>query len=454
MTALTDTPARTARQIAIAPVWQVWAAALAALALISLPNLADPMIRYDDFPALLADPSGFWAKTLHEGRWVNYLWHLRGLVTPSWLNFALYQALWALLAAGLAVAATGRAGPAALLAALFLLIAPPATLISLWFNTLIPGLALVALYAWLGTWVRDRVLLWLMPGFVIASFMAYTTYPLLILAICLLRAERHSLRDLCGRVALFKVSFAAAVLCVYALNYAVHGVFGVPLAEWRDAVPASDLAGVMANLPLVWQSLADLGDKASFGFAPMVWFHLVLLAAASAVLLRHDRWAALYLLAGLAVGLGLACVQILKMGALVPPRGFIFAWVFYALIVGRAVQALSAAPGLPLRLMRNAALLVIGSYALQTFLQYGTYRAWQQESRAVVAALPAGAGAVRVAEDVTEATSARAAFVQDARALSYRVTQITGRSALVCAAPDCAPDIALGPGGRLSVTAR
>lgn len=436
---------------------QVWLITLAALAAMSLPNLADPMIRYDDFPALLAEPSGFWAKTLHEGRWVNYLWHLREVVTPSWLNFALYQALWALFAACVAVLCAGRVLGAAAVIAILIVIAPPATLISLWFNTLIPGLALVVLYAWIGVAAPQRVTLWLMPVFVVVSFMAYTTYPLLILLVCLLaRDTPHRFRDLMVRVMLFGVSFAGAVLAVYTLNYVVHGVFGVPLAAWREAVPASDLAGVKANLPLLWDSLAQLGDKASFGFAPMIWFHLVLFTLSAAILLRYVRGEALYLLAGLAVGLALVTVQILKMGAVVPPRGFIFVWVVYAAVAGRAVQILAAQSGgeLALRMMRNAVFLVIGSYALQTFLQYGTYRAWQAETRAVAERLPHMDMPVLVSVDALDADSAQAAFVQDPRALSYRITQITGLPAAVCAAPECRADIAVTPDGRLSLRAR
>ena len=40
-------------------------------------NLLDPMIRWDDYPALFGQEELFWSKTLHEGRWLNYVWHLR-----------------------------------------------------------------------------------------------------------------------------------------------------------------------------------------------------------------------------------------------------------------------------------------------------------------------------------------------------------------------------------------
>ncbi len=256
--------------VGTARLWPVLGLTVLAVLVMSAPNLLDPMIRFDDYPAFFSDPSGFWAKTLHEGRWVNYLWHLRGSVTPAWLNFALYQLLCAGLAAAIAFSAvpSKSAGFFAVTLALMILVSPPAMLISLWFNTLIPGLALVTLYAVAAHLVSPRMLRALLPPFVIVSFMAYTTYPLLILAVALIATPERSLKDLIAVLALFTVSFLAAVLTVYALNWQVHGIFGVPLADWRDAAPAEDVAGYAANLPKLWGSLVNLMDKAAFGFAP------------------------------------------------------------------------------------------------------------------------------------------------------------------------------------------
>ena len=64
------------------------------------------------------------------------------------------------------------------------------------------------------------------------------------------------------------------------------------------------------------------------------------------MVLRHATLEGMYLLAGLAVGLCLVIVQVLKMGAIVPPRGFIFLWVFYGLIALRSLQILTARPGM------------------------------------------------------------------------------------------------------------
>ncbi|MBO6776882.1 MAG: hypothetical protein JJ897_15550 [Marinibacterium sp.] len=120
-----------------------------ALLMTSFAMFPDPFIRHDDFPALLADPDGYYIKTLDEGRWLSYIWHLRAFVMPSWLAFALYQLCWAIFTGAAALNACGpNARPIYPIAvALFIMVAPPAAMISVWFNTLLPGLAVVAVYA-------------------------------------------------------------------------------------------------------------------------------------------------------------------------------------------------------------------------------------------------------------------------------------------------------------------
>ncbi len=425
-------------------IWPVFGMAALAALIMSLPNLADPMIRYDDYPAFFADAAAFWPKTLHEGRWVNYIWHLREIVTPAWLNFALYQIFWVCFASALAVLATGRGGLNwfAVTLALMILIAPPAVLISLWFNTLLPGLALVAAYALIATRLQNWQLRALMPVFVLLTFMAYTTYPLLLLAVALVATKRRSLLDLIGLLALFTASFILAVVVTYAVNWQVHGIFGVPLAEWRDASPAGDLAGYLANLPTLLGSLTGFLDKTSFGFFPATIFHLTMLVGACMILLRRVPLEALYLAAGLVTGLCLVAVQVMKLGAIVPPRAFIFAWVFYAVIVVRAAQELSKSQGFAGRMARNAVLLIVGSYLLQVFQQYATYRAWQAETRSLAATIK---GPAIVTGAPMQTAAAREAGVQNDLAFAFRMQQLTGEQMTICSeAPTACNEVESG----------
>ncbi|MBB95912.1 MAG: hypothetical protein CML68_15125 [Rhodobacteraceae bacterium] len=408
---------------------------LGAILIVSLGNLFDPIVRYDDYPALFAEPEGFWGKTLSEGRWLNYVWHLRGVVTPSWLNFVAFQAVWALLCAALATLAFPGSGRMwfAGLAALTMLVSPQTTMIAPWFNTLLPGMMVVTLYALLALALPQRSLRLLLPPFTVAAFMAYTTLPLILVLTCLLATRERSFKDCVGLCALFVGSFALALVCVYSLNWHVHGVFGVELDISRDPNLAEGLAGLMANMTHVAETFRELMHRTSFEFWPMAWYHLALLAGATVIVARHDRLEALYLWAALAMGLGLCVVQAMKFGVGVPMRAFIFAWLVYAILIVRAAERLSATAGLSGRIARNAVLLVTLSYLLQTGNQWLVFRGWQSETRAVAANLQGGSGPIYVVGDVLSYPTAVEAGIQHPLGLEGRLRLLTGRPVILCA---------------------
>lgn len=421
-------------QSAALPLLPITIVALLGVLVISLPNLLDPMIRHDDYPAFFAEPEWFWNKTLHEGRWLNYLWHLREIVTPAWFNFAVYQILWAVVAAALAVAAMGQNANRWFsgVLALFILVSIPATMISLWFNTLIPGLAIVALYAVLSLRMPRAAHRALLPPFVIASFMAYTTYPIILLAVCLFRTENRSLRDLIGLLVLFVVSFVTAILITYAINWQVHGIFGIPLADWRDATPATGLGDMARNLPQVVDTFETLIQTLSWNTTTIVYFHLATLTGATLVLIRLAPKEALYLHAGLWLGIAILASQSLKLGVQVPVRSFTFVWVFYAVIVVRAAVLLGDTPGLPARLARGLTVLIVLWYILKTVIETTVYRDWQAETRAMATAVQQPEGPVLVYGDVTALSSVVAADIHSELALSFRIRQLSGRSIVLC----------------------
>ena len=405
-------------------------------------NVADPMIRHDDYPALFADAPAFWNKTLHEGRWLNYMWHLRDAVTPAWLNFAVYQTSWALFVAALAVVFTGPKGANwfTVVLALLMMVSPSAMLISMWFNTLIPGLAIVALFAGLACRVSSRTLRLLLPGFVIVSFMAYTTYPLLLFAVCIAKTENRSLQDLVGLILLFCASFALAVLTVYAINWQVHGVFGVPVANWREPTAANGLGDIVANLPKLWETFQIVFHRNGFGFAPLIGFIPVMLAAAFAVFYKYARLEGLYLIAGLSVGIALVVVQVLKLGVIVPPRAFIFAWVFAAMAMVRAVELLSQTESWAGRMGRNAILLIVGVYFIEIFMFYGQHNAWRADTKQLAQEISDTDGSVFIYGDSSQIASAKKSGIQSSKALPFRLQQLTGRRAVNCIeTPDQCP---------------
>ncbi|MFT5797781.1 MAG: hypothetical protein ACI84R_001845 [Candidatus Azotimanducaceae bacterium] len=411
---------------------------LAAILGMSLPNLIDPMIRYDDYPALFAEGDLFWEKTLNEGRWVNYIWHLREIVTPAWLNFAIYQAFWALFAASLTTVVVRQKGLTFFKGtlALLILVSPSALLISLWFNTLLPGLGLVAIFGLLACRVSSRTLNLLLPIFVVATFMAYTTYPLLLLAIILFRQESRSFPKLIGLLALFSISFIVAILLTYTINWSVHGIFGVPLAEWREATPAHNLSQLRDNLPKLLETFNAFMTKSSFGFYPAQIFHIALMIGASLVLLRHEPLEALYIYAGLITGITLIVLQVLKLGVAIPARTLIFVWVFYAITVVRAAEILSTKHAFAGRMACNAALLIVGSFLLQSYKQMNQYRDWQVETRQISQQIEGVEGTVSVKGQPMLLASAVRGGIQSDVAFQFRMQQLVGRDVVLCAATD------------------
>ncbi|NIZ62410.1 hypothetical protein DL239_15665 [Sedimentitalea sp. CY04] len=395
----------------------------------------DPMVRHDDFAALLADPTGYYPKTLYEGRWINYLWHLRGVATPSWLSYLAYQFFWSVFAACLANLALGDKGLLWHRVAMALLVAlvPSALLISLWFNTLMPGMAMVALYAWLSTQVDERIARGLLVVFVPLTLMAYTTYPLFLLVLCLARADTlRSFRDLVGVMILFIASFALGLVVIFTLNYVEHGVFGVPMAPWRNATPAHDLASAIENAKQIGMFLYQSGRVLGFGFTPLTMAHLVLLAAGIAVVGRRDPWRVVYLLSGIAAGLGLVFLQTVKSGISLPVRVISFAWALHAVLFVLMVLQLSENGGIRERLTRNLLIFLVMAYAAGTFQQSLIYAAWQKETRAMAAEIGEGSGSVFVTGTYKSLLNADRAGIQNPRGLRLRLTYLTGRIVITC----------------------
>ncbi|WP_299957050.1 hypothetical protein [uncultured Roseobacter sp.] len=415
----------------LAPV--LWVS-LAFIFLVSLPNLIDPMIRHDDFPALLGYGDLFWNKTLHEGRWINYIWHLREIITPSWLNFAVYQICWAIFGACVAVAASpsDRLRVCTALLATMILIAPPATIISGWFNTLQLGLAIVALYAVIVCRCSERTSRFLLPVFTVPALMAYTTYPLLLLALCLVRTRERSIRDLFGLMVLFSLSFVGAMLITYALNWYVHGVFGIPLAEWRAATPAQTLADLWANAPWVKDTFFIFVSISSFNSDAVFFAHATCLALATLVIVCRAPLEALYLYAGLLTGVALVTLQALKFGIVVPARALLFFWVFYSVILVRGVQLLNIRASLAGRVGLGAVIVLVINYAMQTHKSYKAFHDWQIQTQNVAERLANYPEPVYVVGQTKNSQAGRDAGIQSSHGFYFRIRQLIGYELVIC----------------------
>lgn len=406
-----------------------------ALMLASIPNLLDPMVRHDDFPALLADPREFYVKTLYEGRWLNYWWHLRTFETPSWVNFVVYQLFWAIFSGAAAVNASARGKNHWPIVTLALMIgaAPSAYLISLWFNTLIPGLGFVALFAVLAVFLSPGKMRLLLPVFVPITLMAYTSYPLLLLAVCLTtHGVARSWRNLIGTVLTFIFSFALGIVLIYSLNYAEHGVFGIPMAEWRNPTPVHDLASLLANLQKFFEFLTVGVGMLSFNYLPFIVLHAILLSVGLYFVARADPWAALYIVTGMLAGLGLLGLQVVLTGVTVPPRALSFFWLLYSVICVRMALLTFDQNNSAARLARSAPAIIIAAYLMQTARQYSDFRGWQALTKEMAAQVEDGTGPIYVTGSYLALPEAEKATVQKPRGLRLRLTYLTGRTVFSC----------------------
>jgi len=395
----------------------------------------DPMIRHDDFPALLADPTGFHIKTLTEGRWVNYWWHLRGVITPSWFNYAVYQFFWVTFASAAALNAFDRNSPISYMVALSIMIAvsSQALLISLWFNTLIPGLGLVALFAVLANYLPYKKTQYMLLFFVPLTLMAYTTYPFLLLGICLTTSGRQrSLRDLGTLVFLFIISFALGILLIYGLNYFEHGIFGMKMAEWRDPKPAKDLSGAIANLAMIKTFVHDAVLIGAYSNSIVAWAHSIIFAVVLFVMAKFRPWFTVYILTGVSIGLGLLCLQIILNGVSVPPRAVGFAWVLYSILCVSAAMIGFEKGGLYASLPWSLMLILNIMNVMWAFETYQLYAPWQSETRQLAAKAGKQNGTIFVFGQYAMLPGAKDAGIQGYRAVQLRLKYLTGRTVIMC----------------------
>ncbi len=415
-------------------------------------QVLDPLIRHDDYPVFFEDVQGYYGKTLTEGRWVNYLWHMRGYTPPASVLFLIYLACWAIYLGSLVHLAfqagtdMWRRVAVAVIAAL----CAPSVLISFWYVTLIPGMALLAAYGLVTVFLPERTSRWLLLVFVPVGLMAYTTYPLYMLALVLLRADRErSLRDLASVVGLFMASFVVGMLTIFTLNWIYHGVFGVPMADWRNPNPATDLASLIANLDQVGAFLKLVLDRASFGMPPVAYVQLALLFFAAWKLWPSQRGFVVYAYVGIGLGLGLILVQTLKSGIFLPPRAAGYAWVYFAVLLGQMSLAMHAHCRKSGRMGDNLVRFVMLSLMIFSGLLYFDKTQWSRLSRSMAVELSQGVeggapstGPVYITGTYLSQQPAMKAGVQHALGISYRFRQLTERQIIHCeVTPDLCADL-------------
>lgn len=412
-------------------------AVLAGLLAASAIQLADPFVRHDDFPALTGNAEHYYNKTLTEGRWLSYLWHLRDFSHVAWGNYLILLTCWAIYLGCLVQTAFGedmllwRKAAVALIAGC----SSPWLLIFYWFNTLVPGMAVVAAYALLTMRLSERTNRLLLAVFVPVTLMCYTTFPFLLLMLSLVRREtKRSWRDLATLILWFFACFAFGLLVIYSLNYLYHGHFGVKMASWREPNPATDLASLLENTRMVWEFVTRSAGIFAFQLPAVGILQLFLVVLAVYLAGKEDALRVTYLLVGAGLGLGLIILQTLKSGIELPSRSAGFLTIQAALLMGMLVQILYRRGGVFDRLGKNSlaffAMLFVALSGMQHFAQYN----WQQQTREMARQLSRGAEPIYIIGSYRSLMTARAATIQHPRALALRLSYLMNRPVISCEA--------------------
>lgn len=410
--------------------------ALIALMLASGPNqIIDPFVRHDDYPALLLIPELYYTKTLSEGRWLNYLWHLREFETPAWLNNLAYQLGWCVFSAATSLHVLGRQSGFFYKVFLTALIAlgPQATVISSWFNTLLPGIWIIASYAVLTLYVRPLWGLILLVVFVPLSLMSYSTYPLLLLGVYLTRHDTDkSIFRLCITICLFLACFILGLTLINSLNYLVHGTFGIEIAEWRQPTPASDLSSYLANLGKVQRFLAKTLSFHGFGVPLIGVINTVIFIACSLLLLRYRTIYAIYALAGLSLGFGLLVVHILSEGSVIAFRATLFSWLIVAIVIVRAADLCREISPLLASVSRVAVMVLTFTTLILVWKEYDNLNDWQYSTRAISEEIPESVTTLLIYGPYLGPSGALNAGIQEERGIQLRMQQLTGAEVVLC----------------------
>ncbi|OIQ32792.1 MAG: hypothetical protein BM562_03320 [Alphaproteobacteria bacterium MedPE-SWcel] len=418
--------------------WSVIGLCFAGILLASAPQVMDPLLRHDDFQALFNDADGYYPKTLSEGRWLNYVWLLWSPPLPAPATYILYQSCWAVYLGTLVHLAFGPGGAVwrKLSVAMIAGLSAPSLLISLWFNTLLPGMMLCASYAVLCATLSERGGRWLLMPFVPLALMGYTMNPLLLLAVCLTRRDApQSAQHLAKVLALFVTSFALGMGVIYTLNLHFHGVFGVPMAAWREPAPAHDLASAVSNLARMGDVMGLAARVVSYHSMPLVYGLLGLGCLAVLWAGRRNPWRVIYPLAGIGIGLALIAVQAVKSGVVMPPRVLGFAVVFYAVLLGQLSLCL------PERIARAMLAGIAMLFAMFSVLQHRDMVPWQHETRAMAEQIGTGPERVFVTGTYLSLPQVLGAGIQHARGLRLRLEYLTGREVILCEEMPAACDV-------------
>ena len=407
---------------------------LLALAAANWRSLPDPFLRHDDFPALLGFEDVV-SMTLNEGRWLNYWWVARDFFWSHQTHFVLYFLGWATFSAAFAASslAPGTAFVWRATLAVLMALAPLHFNIAQWFNTLVPGVWVLALYALVVLFTRWQVATALLLVFSPLGFSAYTTYPFLMFGMLAARWDLpQDRRTYLTVTAAFVAAFALSVLAAYTLNYLHYGIFGIPPAPWRHPNPLINLADIGENLArlkaLVYPVILGLGMGYPQVGLLTFWIGILSLYA----LFRSDHARSGFVVTPVIMGLGLLAANVVLTGVVFPVRAAIFLWLAMIFAMVRLAKRVSSGTGrLVIAVLLLWSLILFYGYQIDRNIRL-FYTGWQTVTRELAQQVPPDSTAIRIYGDYNALPEAQLARIQSLWGLRMRLEYLTGVPAIDC----------------------
>ena len=396
--------------------------------------ISDPYIRSDDYSVLLGEADRFWLKTLQEGRWINWLWCLRPVLFDPRAIGVVLLFLWSLTASlcGWMVFRDDERPYRALVVGLAFGLAPQMAYLTTWPATSLPAVLLLAGYTLFTVLRPGRTAtnaLWL---FVPIALMAYTSLPFVMLLIAAASYRGTvGLREVLRLIMVFVAAFAIGVTIIFTLNWAVHGIFGIEVAAWREPAPARDLESLLRNIDRAVAWLVH--DVRKMGLVQPAWTISVsaLVALALIRVVFAPRGLGIVFAVAVAVVLVMSLAMVVRTGIVGAFRSSLF--LFVAMMLSFALAARHAT-GYGRYLWPVVAIVVALPGVLHWSQVYLPLTALQAESRQIVMALMREGAADAPAIHVVGHPQAipRGGAAQGPEQLGYRLYTLTGRSVRLC----------------------
>ncbi|NRB33432.1 MAG: hypothetical protein HRU31_01570 [Rhodobacteraceae bacterium] len=318
------------------------------------------------------------------------------------------------------------------LAAALIVVSPASVALSFWASTLLPGLALCVAYGVLVLRGGYRIALWMLLPFVIVTFMAYTSFPLILLLMLVLTVPSVTWRSWGGIAVYFMLCMVLAVLVTYSLNYLVHGVFGLELDVTRAPVTSFSPEALQVKAGRVVASVENALLAFGYGSWTFVALHVVLLGVSSVVVFQQDRRLFIMLQSVMWGGVAMLVAQTMLSGAWLPFRSFHFFWVAYVIQLVRAAQLLAGRTRIIGLTAHITCIAVLAWYGLITGILYTSAQSWQSETAALADKLPDDTRTLYATGNLIQYPSAALATLQDEEAIAGRMRYLTGRDVVLC----------------------